>query len=83
MSDTLMDERFLDNKRKAQLMALKAAFAVIIITLPFLTVGEYFMSIDNLFHVIYMLIALSIALAIFLSEYLLYRYDHGEDGKDE
>lgn len=82
MSDTLMDERFMENKNKAQLMALKAAFAVMIIALSFLTVGGYFMSIEYLLHVVHILTALAIALAIFLSEYLLYRYDHDEYNRD-
>ena len=85
MSDTLMDERFQENKNRAQLMALKIAFAVIIITLVSLNLGEYFnfMSIEYLYHAGQILIALSIALAMFLSEYLLYRYDHDEYSADE
>ncbi|MBD5522170.1 MAG: DUF3796 domain-containing protein [Lachnospiraceae bacterium] len=82
MSNTLMDERFRENKNRAQLMALKAAFTLIIIALCFILVGESFMSIEYLFNVVYILISLSIALAIFLSEYLLYRYDHDEYGND-
>lgn len=83
MSNTLMDERFRENKNRAQLMALKAAFTVIIIALLFFLLGESFMSIEYLYNVVYILISLSIALAIFLSEYLLYRYDHDEYGNDE
>lgn len=83
MSNTLMDERFKENKNRAQLMALKTAFAVIIIALFFIPVGESFMSIEYLFSVVYISIALSIALAIFLREYLLYRYDHDEYSSEE
>lgn len=83
MSDTLMDERFRENKNKAQLMALKISFAVIIIALLLLSLGEYFMSIEYLYRAVQTLISLSIALAMFLSEYLLYRYDHDEYGVDE
>ena len=36
------------------------------------------MSIEYLFNAVYILITLSTALAVFLSEYLLYRYDHDE-----
>lgn len=84
MSNTLMDERFRENKNKAQLMALKIAFAVIIIVLSLFSLGEYFMvmSIETLSRIVHSLIALSIALAIFLSEYLLYRYDHDEYSND-
>ena len=83
MSDTLMDERFRENKNKAQFMALKISFAVIIIAFLFLSLGEYFMSIAYLYRAVQILISLSIALAMFLSEYLLYRYDHDEYGADE
>ncbi|MDE7178432.1 MAG: DUF3796 domain-containing protein [Lachnospiraceae bacterium] len=85
MSDTLMDERFRENKIKAQLMALKAAFGVIIAAFLFLDLGEYFMimSIEHLLVGGQILIALSIALAIFLSEYLLYRYDHDDCGNED
>ena len=80
MADTLIDERYVENKKKAQLMALKIAFGAIIIALFFLSLGEYFnfMSTEYLYRVGNSLIALSIALAMFLSEYLLYRYDHDE-----
>ena len=83
MSDTLMDERFRENKNKAQLMALKAAFAVIILAFIVILIGESFMSMEYLLTVVYILMSLSIALAIFLSEYLLYRYDHDEYSSDE
>ena len=85
MSDTLMDERYQENKNRAQFMALKIAFAVIIIALFFLSLGEYFdfMSIEYLYRAVQIMIALSIALAMFLSEYLLYRYDHDEYSADE
>ena len=78
MSNTLMDERFKENKGKAQLMALKAASVIIICAVVFLSVSEYFMSMEYRLIVVHIMIALSIALALFLSEYLLYRYDHDE-----
>ena len=78
MSSTLMDERFKENKRKAQLMALKVASAIIVCAVVFLSVSEYFMSMEYRLIVVHIMIALSIALALFLSEYLLYRYDHDE-----
>lgn len=78
MSNTYMDERFRENANRAQLMALKVAFTVIIIEFVFLSVGSYFISMEYMFITLHILIALSIALAVFLSEYLLYRYDHDE-----
>ena len=65
-------------------MALKTAFTVIINAVFFIfSVGELFMSIEYLYNVLHSLIALAIALAIFLSEYLLYRYDHDEYSEDD
>ena len=80
MSGTFMDERFKENVNRAQLKALKIAFSLIIVAFVFLDLGGYFMnlSLEHMFIVLYILIALSIALAIFLSEYLLYRYDYDE-----
>lgn len=78
MSNTFMDERFKENRNRAQLTALKTAFATLIIMFVFLTVSERFMSMEYRLIVVHILIALSIALEIFLSEYLLYRYDHDE-----
>lgn len=76
MSNTYMDERFKENVNRAQLKALKTAFSFIIVELVFLSLGGYFMSPEYMFIVLHILIALSVALALFLSEYLLYRYDH-------
>ena len=86
MSNTFMDERFKENKNRAQLKALKIAFSFIIVEFVFLSLGGYFMSPEYMLIALHILIALSIALAIFLSEYLLYRYDHDEyhdDGCNE
>ena len=78
MSHTLMDERFKENVNRAQLNALKIAFLFIIIEFVSLSVGGYFISEEYMLITLYILIALTIAIAVFLSEYLLYRYDHDE-----
>lgn len=78
MSNTFMDERFKENKNRAQLNALKIAFSLIIVELVFLSLGSDFMSLEYMLIGLHIMIALSIALALFLSEYLLYRYDHDE-----
>ena len=78
MSNTFMDERFKENKNRAQLNALKIAFSLIIVELVFLSLGSNFMSPEYMLIGLHILIALSVALALFLSEYLLYRYDHDE-----
>lgn len=82
MSDTLIDERFLENKKKAQYIAITAAYVGTIITFVILAFGKLFLSTENLLIVVQILISLSIALAVFLSEYLLYRYDHDDSRED-
>ena len=82
LSSTLMDERFRENAAKAELKAYRVGFAAIFLLLilagqagrfhaglvaPALTAG----------------IALAVALTMFLSEYLLYRYDHDEAAEPE
>lgn len=83
MSNTFIDERFKENRNRAQLAALKITFVTLIIMFVFLAVSERFMSMEYRLIVVHILIALSIALELFLSEYLLYRYDHEEYIDDE
>lgn len=83
MPNTFMDERFKENVNRAQLNALKITVSLIIVEFVFLSMGGYFMSEEYMLIVLYILIALSIALAVFLSEYLLYRYDHDEYAEHE
>ena len=83
MSNTFMDERFKKNVNKAQLNALKVAFSLIIVEFVFLSLGSHFINLEYMLIVLHILIALSIALAIFLSEYLLYSYDHYECAEHE
>lgn len=83
MSNTYMDERFKNNASKARFNALKTAFSFIIVELVFLSLGGYFISQEYMFIVLHILIALSIASVIFLSEYLLYRYDHDKCADNE
>ena len=80
MSDTYMDERFKENADRARFKALKAAFSLIVAAFFLLEFGRHFMtiSLEYMFIVLYIVIALSIALVMFLNEYLLYRYDHDE-----
>ena len=80
MSNTFMDERFKENADRARFKALKTAFSLIIASFFLLDLGRHFMiiSLEYMFIVLYIVIALAIALVIFLNEYLLYRYDHDE-----
>ena len=78
MSRTFMDERFRENAMRANLKASNIALSVIFLTLVILCQGKLFGSLD--YTLIAVIIALSLALALrtFLSEYLLYRYDHDD-----
>lgn len=74
MSGTFMDERFRENAQKAQLVAYKVGFILLFLLL--LLVGRQTRANLDLIAIIYVVaIALILALVLFLSEYLLYRYD--------
>lgn len=78
MSDTLMDERYRENRIKAQATADKTALAIIFLALIILGQGRLIGNLEYTLIAFIIVTALAMALAIFLSEYLLYRYDHDE-----
>lgn len=78
MSNTLMDERYIENKMKAQNTANKTTITILFVALLVLGQGRFLGSLDYTLIALVITVALSIALEIFLSEYLLYRYDKGE-----
>lgn len=86
MSNTLMDERFQENAVRAELRAYRAGFIIILLLLVIAGQGSRF-SAEVTAPVMIGGTALAIALTMFLSEYLLYRYDHddvlGPDAEDE
>lgn len=78
LSNTLMDERFREDYIRAKLNAYKTGFTVMFIGV---FLGAKVLIDENLeAFSIFMVIIFSLvaALIIFLSEYLLYRYDHDE-----
>lgn len=79
MSNTFIDERFRENAQRAQLKALKTGFSLMFLVL--LSVGWGVFSKSPEKCAVYLLVSLSLicALTMFLSEYLLYKYDHGEE----
>lgn len=77
-----MDERYKENKMKAGMMANRIALAIIFFAILILGQGKFMGSLDYTLIALIIIVALSIALQIFLSEYLLYRYDH-DDQLDE
>lgn len=78
LSNTFMDERFLENARKAQLKALKISFAVIIAAFVLLAQGALLGNLEYNLIAAVIVVFLALALSIFLNEYLLYHYDHDD-----
>lgn len=78
LSNTLEDEMFIENKRKAEIKAYQIGFALLFIIV--LAVGLGFLSSNLEWCAIFMLISISIicALVIFLSNYLIYVYEKKE-----
>lgn len=77
MSDTLMDERFKENAVKAELKAYRVGFIAIFLLLILAGQGGRF-NAALIAPVLIAGIALAVAVTMFLSEYLLYRYDHDD-----
>jgi len=73
MSDTLMDERFRANREHAQLVAMKIAMLPTAAAL-ILCQGGLFGHFEYTIIAVSILLSLSFALTMFLSEYLLYYY---------
>lgn len=78
MSHTFMDERYKENKMKAHMTANKTALAIIFLATLILGQGKLMGNLEYTLIAFIIVIAFSIALEVFLSEYLLYRYDHDE-----
>lgn len=86
MSNTLMDERFEENRVRAELTAHRVARVIIFLTLLLVGRGALMGSLEYTLIALVILISLAFALELFLGEYLLYRYDHGgrlDDGGEE
>ncbi len=78
MSGTFMDERFRQNAVLAKLKASNIAFTIIFVALIVLCRGRLFGNFEYTLIAAIIMLSLALALRIFLSEYLLYRYDHDE-----
>lgn len=77
MSNTLMDERYEENRIRAELAAHRVSLSIIFLSLLLLNLnaGALLGSLEFTLIVLTILISLAVALDLFLSEYLLYRYD--------
>lgn len=83
MSGTLMDERYLQNRERAEAKAFRAGSAASFLILIASTWDWLFAA--NEAKLLFITIALSLvfAVTIIANEYLLYRYDHDELGEEE
>lgn len=82
MSDILMDERYVENRMKAQLQAYRIGFSVTVMTLIASSWGWLFRTNDSKLLFITIALSLSYALVVFLAEYLLYCYDSKDNGRE-
>lgn len=82
MSGTFMDERFRENAAKANLKASNLTFSIIFIALIMLSQGKLFGSLEYTFIAVTITLSLALGLRTFLSEYLLYRYDHDDQAEE-
>ena len=82
MSGTFMDERFRENIARAKLKAYKITFGVMLIALIILCQGKLFGNLEYTLIAAIITFSLAFALGIFLSEYLLYRYDHDDQAEE-
>lgn len=82
MSGTFMDERFRENIARAKLKAYRITFDIMFFALVILCQGKLFGSLEYTLITVIIMLSLALALGMFLSEYLLYRYDH-DDQIDE
>lgn len=85
MSNTFMDERYKENKMQAYSIANRIALTIIFIATLILGQGKLVGNMEYTFIAYIIVISLAIALDLFLSEFLLYRYDHDDlvDGSED
>lgn len=82
LSGTFMDERFQENQMKAHMKANQIAITIIFLATLVLGQGMFLRNLEYTLIAFVIVVALALALEVFLSEYLLYRYDH-DDQMDE
>lgn len=79
LNATLMDERFKEEQRRAQLTAYKIGFVLLWIVTWFTSLAGGRLSTDTVAIIFTVSSSLIIALVLFLCNYLLYRYDTEEE----
>ena len=82
MSNTLMDERYKENRLKATVKSYQISTAIIFLALIILGQGRAMISLDFTLIAFVVVVTLALALQLFLSQYLLYCYDHSEPSEE-
>ena len=82
MSGTFMDERFRENIARAKLKAYRITFGVMLAALIILCQGKLFGNLEYTLIAAIIILSLALGLGIFLSEYLLFRYDHDDQAEE-
>lgn len=80
LSHTFMDERFRENRMRAQLSASRIALGIIFLVTVLPGRGRLLGNLEYTFIAYLAAVSLALALWLFLSEYLLYHYDRDGDG---
>ena len=78
MSGILMDERYVENKTRAELAAHRVTVAALFVTLLVVARGAILGNLEYTLIAVLIVLSLTVALDLFLSEYLLYRYDRAD-----
>lgn len=78
MSGTLMDERFEENRIRAEATAHRVTQIMVFLTLLLVSRGALLGNLEYTLIAVLIVLSLTFAADLFLSEYLLYRYDHSE-----
>lgn len=78
LSNTLMDERYRENRARASLAAGRVAHTIIFLAVVIVGMGKPVLRAEFTLIAFLIVVTLALALELFLGEYLLYRYDHGE-----
>lgn len=78
LSNTFIDERFKENRMKAQRTATGISRNIIFLALLLLGQGKLIGNSEYTLIAFFIIVALSMALEQFLSQYLLYHYDQDE-----
>lgn len=82
MSNTLMDERYKENQMQAHMTANRISLGIIFFAMLIVGQGKLIFSLEFTLITFFIVVVLALALEVFLSEYLLYRYDHDDSPED-